>query len=138
MAERVPESSAWQRTPKEVEVRLARDPHATLEVPELRMHELKGLFDRLGDCVKGNNWKLLFAVATQLLAGGAIGAAVSGDAPRNTVLVVFGFAALCGLAWLAVRDTEADSVAKIHKAFGDVLDSFEEVEVPATERGRET
>lgn len=133
-AEGSPQSSF--RRELEGQVRIVREARATVEVSGLRMHELEDLYDRLGNCAEGNNWRILFAAASQILAGAAAGAWATGDASTTTVLVLFLFAAVCGLAYFAVRDTESDSVHNIHKAFGKVLSTFVEVEVPPEEKSQ--
>jgi hypothetical protein len=97
-------------------------------IGELRTH-----YERL--CRVGNVdlWKVLFSGSWQVLAGAFIGAAVAESSAQ--VLTPIGVAAgVAFVAWVAIRDTESETVKGIREDYKrDILDSFEVVEdkVPA-------
>jgi hypothetical protein len=95
------------------------------EPKDLMMGELQTHYERL--CRVGNVdfWKLLFSAAWQVFVGGFIGAAVA-SAPA-LVLLPLGVAALCTfVGWIAVKDTEAETVKGIRADYKrDILDSYE-------------
>jgi hypothetical protein len=92
---------------------------------DLMMGELQAHYERL--CRVGNVdfWKLLFSAAWQVFAGGFIGAALA-SAPAF-VLLPLGVAALCTfVGWIAVKDTEAETIKGIRADYKrDILDSYE-------------
>jgi hypothetical protein len=92
---------------------------------ELMMGELKTHYDRL--CRVGNVdfWKVLFAGGWQALAGAFIGAAIA--SASAIVLLPLGVGTgFSFIAWVAVRDTEAETVSAIRSDYKrDILDSFD-------------
>ena len=96
------------------------------------MGELQTHYERL--CRVGNVdlWKVLFSGGWQALLGAFIGAAIAhADA---VVLWPLGVGAgLTFIAWIAVRDTESETVEGIRQDYKrDILDSYEMVEDGAT------
>jgi hypothetical protein len=101
---------------------------------DLMMGELQTHYERL--CRVGNVdfWKVLLSAAWQVFLGGFIGAAIA-SAPA-VVLLPLGAAALCTfVGWIAVRDTEAETVKGIRADYKrDILDSYEIVDGTETVR----
>jgi uncharacterized membrane protein YccF (DUF307 family) len=89
------------------------------------MGELQAHYDRL--CRVGNVdlWKVLFGGGWQVLIGAFIGAAIASAAA--IILVPLGVASVLSfLAWLAIKDTEAETVGAIRSDYKkDILDSFD-------------
>jgi hypothetical protein len=121
-----PQSSSPDYKPGETVARRKARHKARPE--DLMMGELQTHYERL--CRVGNVdfWKVLFSAAWQVLLGGFIGAAVA-SAPA-LVLVPLGIAAFCTfLGWIAIKDTEAETVKGIRVDYKrDILDSYEIVD----------
>jgi hypothetical protein len=101
---------------------MRRLPEAVVDVDRVRYGELVDLYDRLGDAEGGGKWRLLFGSAAELAAAAAVGAGFS-NYSKLTVVLLGVLAGLCLLAWLAVRDTEGDSITTIRRTLGRILDS---------------
>jgi hypothetical protein len=83
---------------------------------------------------KGNPWKRAFLGAAVLMAGGVVGALLAGPGWTWQVKAAAGIAVVCGLAWKAVDDTEAEDVQNLCSDYKeDILDSIELVPVEGAE-----
>ncbi len=114
-------------------LRARRKPGHIAPAEDLSMGELRTHYNRL--CRVGNVafWKLLFSGGWQAFAGAFIGGAIAHAS--QALLVALAVATVgCFLGWVAVRDTEAESVKAIREDYKtDILDSIELVEVVAND-----
>ncbi len=121
------ESSYRKAQPRQLKAVL--NPEADAVMGSLRLHEMVTFDDRLADIEKAENhgYQHHFRVAAELLAGGVVGAWVTGAKlfPAALLLVV---AAVLYLASLAINDAHADSIASFRRDFKRVTDDIQFVE----------
>ncbi len=120
-------SGGIEQTPPQYTAR--RKPESIALMGDLRMHEMEAFDDRLGDIQKaedhGYQWH--FRVFAELLAGGAIGAWVSGSKFFPAILVLVA-AALFYFASMAIDEAHADSIGSFRRDFRRVTEDIELVE----------
>ena len=110
---------------------LRRKSSTTAKVTEVMISELQTHHRRLERVGKSDWWARFFAVLGNVLLGAGVGLGIAhDDLFYRWALVSFGFALLSGVSFIAVRNTEAESVKAICDDYKkDVLDSFEYVEM---------
>jgi hypothetical protein len=119
------------KTPAPWSALLRRNPKRTAKAPEVMISELEAHHRRLERIGASDLWARFFAGLGNGLFGAGVGLAIAHDKlTYEWTVVCFGFALLSGLAFAAVRDTEAESIKAIRDDYKrDVLDSFEYVEL---------
>ena len=94
--------------------------------PVAVMHsEMEIILKRLRRVGRIDMWTILFAGAAQTLFGAVAGALVADVGWTVAVKIAFVVAICSSVAFLAVRDTHADSITAIAEDYETLLDSME-------------
>ncbi len=126
------------KKPARKQFKAVLDPKADAVMGSLRMHQMQTFDDRLVDLEKteSHGYQHHFRVAAELLAGGVVGAWVTGTRFFPAV-VLLGVAALLYLASLAISEAHTESVKSFRRDFKRVMDNIEFVETSEGEEGEE-
>lgn len=101
----------------------------TANPEDLMIGELRTHYKRLCRVGHADLWRRLFSGTAALLAGGVVGAILAGPGWTTEVKGAATLAIFSGIAWLAIQDTDAESIGGIREDYKrDILDSFEMVE----------
>lgn len=116
-----------EQTPPQYTAR--RKPEAVAVLSDIRMHEMLAFNDRLEDIQKAEDhgYHRHYRVLSELLAGGVIGAWITG-AKFFPAFLVFVVAALFYLASLAIDEAHADSIGSFRRDFCRVTEDIELIE----------
>jgi hypothetical protein len=106
-----------------------RKPEALAPVEDMRLDELQTLHDRLVDIEKTetSGRQRYFEIGGELLAGGAIGAWLTGASLFPPIFVLVA-AAVCFFASVSIKEAHADSIRSFRRDFRRLTESYDLVE----------